>query len=59
MQQTAHRNLGVLKVNPRNPSLRFGSVGHYRSAQGSDSYMAVADLDGDYFIWFWMGNYEG
>ena len=57
MQLTARRNLELLKANPRHPSLHFRNVGRYWSARVGASYRAVAVLDGDDFVWFWIGSH--
>ena len=57
VQQTARRNFELLKANPRHPSLHFRNVGRYWSARVGASYRAVAVLDGDDFVWFWIGSH--
>ena len=57
VQLTARRNFDFLKANPRHPSLHFRNVGRYWSARVGASYRAVAVLDGDDFVWFWIGSH--
>ena len=57
VQLTARRNFELLKANPRHPSLHFRNVGRYWSARVGASYRAVAVLDRDDFVWFWIGSH--
>ena len=41
--------------NPRHPSLQFKKVQKYWSCRVTDAYRALAVVDGDTVIWFWIG----
>ena len=56
-KRVARRNFQRLKENPRHPSLRFKRVGRYWSVRIGISYRALADEDGDDFIWVWIGSH--
>ena len=50
-------NYGLLKRDPRHPSLQFKKVGRYWSIRVGLRYRALAvDVDGGY-LWFWIGSH--
>ncbi len=57
IQKLARKNFELLKENPRHPSLRFKKVGEYRSVRIGLHYRALAVVEGDDFIWFWIGGH--
>lgn len=44
--------------DPRHPSLRFKKVGEIWSARIGAGYHALAILEDDMFIWFWIGTHD-
>ena len=58
IQQLADKNFALLKENPRHPSLHFKRVGQLRSARVGARYRALATVDGDDCVWFWIGNHD-
>jgi len=53
----ADKNYGLLKVDPRHPSLHFKKVGRYHSVRVGLRYRALAvDVD-DGVLWFWIGSH--
>ena len=56
-QRVAKRNFQRLKENPRHASLRFKKIGRYWSVRVGRSYRALAEEDGDDFIWVWIGSH--
>ena len=57
-QRIASRNFQRLKEDPRHPSLRFKKIGRYWSVRVGRSYRALAEEDGDDFIWVWIGSHD-
>lgn len=57
-QIVASRNFQRLKEDPRHPSLRFKKIGRYWSVRVGRSYRALAEEDGDDFIWVWIGDHD-
>jgi hypothetical protein len=58
IQALADKNFGLLKGDPRHPSLRFRQVGPYWSARVGRRYRALAvEQNGDY-VWFWIGTHS-
>ena len=57
-QRVASRNFQRLKEDPRHPSLRFKKIGRYWSVRVGRSYRALAEEDGDDFIWVWIGSHD-
>lgn len=55
IRDLADRNFGLLKENPRHPSLHFKKSGRYWSARIGLGHRALAIEDGDDLIWFWIG----
>jgi hypothetical protein len=57
VRDLADRNFGLLKENPRHPSLQFKRVGRFWSVRVGLRYRALAtETDGD-LIWFWIGSH--
>ena len=56
-KRVATRNFQRLKENPRHISLRFKRIGRYWSVRVGRSYRALAEEDGDDFIWVWIGSH--
>ena len=57
IQQLARKNFGLLKQDPRHPSLQFKRVGDYWSARVGLNYRALAVEDSSDFVWTWIGTH--
>jgi hypothetical protein len=57
VQKLATRNFELLKQNPQHPSLRFKSVGKFRSVRVGLHYRALGVAVGDDVQWFWIGSH--
>ena len=53
----ADRNFALLKRDPRHPSLHFKPVDRFWSARVGLRYRALAVIEGDVCIWFWIGSH--
>ncbi len=61
VQQQARKAYQMWKVNPYHPSLRFKRVDDKESiysARVSNDYRALAFLEGDMVLWYWIGNHD-
>jgi hypothetical protein len=58
VRKLADKQFGLLKQNPRHPSLQFKKVGRYWSARVSLEFRALAAEDGSDFVWFWIGDHR-
>lgn len=58
VQRTARRNFGLLKSDPRHPSIQFKKVGSFWSARVGISHRALAIGDGSVFDWVWIGGHD-
>ncbi len=59
VQKLARKNFDLWKNNPRHPSLRFRPHGKGKwSVPIGDHYRALAEFDGQLFIWTWIGSHE-
>jgi len=54
-QRLADKNFGLLKNNPRHPSLHFKRVGCFWSVRVGYNYRALAVDGPEGPIWFWIG----
>ncbi len=45
-------------ADPRHPSLRFKKAGGLWSVRVGHSHRALAMLDGDTWVWFWIGEHD-
>ena len=57
VQDLARANYGLLKANPRHPSLHFKKVGGYWSVRVGRGYRALATETEDGFLWGWIGSH--
>ena len=55
IKELADKNFGILKNNPKHPSLHLKKVGKYWSARIGIKYRALAIEDQENLIWFWIG----
>ncbi|MEC5290844.1 hypothetical protein VSX64_09030 [Aurantimonas sp. C2-6-R+9] len=53
----ADRNFALLKRDARHPSLHFKPVDRFWSARVGLRYRALAVIEGDACIWFWIGSH--
>ena len=57
IRSVADENLALLKRDRRHPSLRLKTIGRYWSVRVGRRHCALAVLDGDDFVWFWIGDH--
>jgi hypothetical protein len=57
-RKLAEKNFGLLKRDPRHPSLQFKKIGGLWSARVGLAWRAVAVEDGEDFIWVWIGLHD-
>jgi hypothetical protein len=55
IQKTSVKQYRLWLENPRHASVQFKKVQDYWSARMTDHYRALAIMDGDTAIWFWIG----
>lgn len=58
LQAQADKQFGLLKHDPRHPSLQLKKVGKIWSARVNQAVRALAVEDGDDFVWFWIGDHR-
>ena len=58
VQDLADKNFGLMKENPRHPSLRLKKVGAFWSARVGWDYRAVARGRAEGLVWFWIGPHD-
>lgn len=58
VRQRADKSFGLLRSDPRHPSLQFKKVGAFWSARVDLAHRALAIDDGDDFIWVWIGSHD-
>lgn len=57
MQELAKKKFGLLKENPKHPSLHFKKVGRFWSVRVGTHYRALAtEVDGN-MHWHWIGSH--
>ena len=57
IRELADRCYALLKSNPLHPSLRFKTVGKYRSVRVGLYYRALGVESDDGVVWFWIGTH--
>ncbi|MEA5619640.1 hypothetical protein VB711_17590 [Cronbergia sp. UHCC 0137] len=57
IQELANQCYELLKQNPRYPSLHFKKVGSFWSVRVGLHYRAVAVLENNNMVWFWIGSH--
>lgn len=57
MQKLADDHFLILKEHPHHPSLHFKKVGRFWSVRMGLNWRALAVMDGDTCVWFWIGNH--
>ena len=53
----ADKNFKLLKVDQRHPSLHFKRIGRAYSVRVGLDYRALALVNGDEAVWFWIGSH--
>ena len=57
-QRTADKNFRLLAENPHHPSLHFKKIGgDLWSVRIGRRYRALATMEGDDYVWFWIGTH--
>ena len=57
LQKLANKNFGLLKENPKHPSLHLKKVGEYWSARVGNRHRTLAIEVDDGLLWFWIGTH--
>jgi hypothetical protein len=57
VQKIALKQYKLWLINPSHPSLQFKKVQTFWSCRVTDSYRALAVMDGDTAVWFWIGSH--
>jgi hypothetical protein len=57
IQRLADRDYGLLRHDPRHPSLHLKKVGAFWSVRVGLHYRALAVEDGSDLIWVWIGSH--
>lgn len=57
VREVADKNFGLLKADPRHPSLHFKRIGTIWSVRVGDGYRALAHDVDDGVQWFWIGSH--
>jgi hypothetical protein len=58
VQAQADKSFELLKRDPKHPSLHFKCVGRIWSARVDRQHRALAALEDDTYVWFWIGNHD-
>jgi hypothetical protein len=58
IQKLAAKQYKLWANDPGHPSLQFKKVQNYWSCRVTDSYRALAVVDGDTALWFWIGSHS-
>jgi len=59
VQTLARKSFRLWQANPRHPSVRFRPHGNGQwSARIGDHSRALADFDGQTYVWTWIGTHE-
>jgi mRNA-degrading endonuclease RelE of RelBE toxin-antitoxin system len=57
IQKLADKNFGLLKNNPRYPSLHLKHISNYWSVRIGKKYSAIAIEIEEGVLWFWIGTH--
>ena len=57
-RELADKIFTLLRKDPRHPSLHFKKVGQVWSARVGAGHRALAVLDGQDYIWVWIGAHD-
>ena len=58
VQELADKSFGLLKADPRHPSLHFKRVGRYWSARIGPHYRSLGVEVDDGILWWWIGSHS-
>lgn len=58
VREIADKNFGLLKRDPRHPSLHFKMVGRYWSVRIGSHYRALGVPIENDVLWFWVGSHS-
>jgi hypothetical protein len=58
VSEQADKAFELLKQKPSHPSLHFKKVGRFWLARVNLNCRALAIMDGDDFVWLWIGNHK-
>lgn len=58
IQTLSVKQYRLWRQDPRHPSLHFKKVGTYWSCRVTDAYRALAVVEGDTALWFWIGTHR-
>jgi len=58
IQKTAVKQYRLWLKDPAHPSLKFKKIQSFWSCRVTDSYRALAIMDGDTALWFWIGSHQ-
>ena len=58
IQRLADENFGLLKADPRHPSLHLKRVGRFWSVRVGRDYRALGVDRPDGIYWFWIGSHD-
>jgi hypothetical protein len=58
IRRLSDKSFALLKKDPSHPSLHFKKVGKFYSARIGISHRALATMDGEGFIWVWIGSHD-
>ena len=59
IRRAADKQFALWRQNPRHRSLHFKRIkGDVWSARVNDDFRALAALDGDTWLWFWIGPHD-
>jgi hypothetical protein len=57
IQKIAVKQYRLWLKTPSHPSLQFKKAQTFWSCRVTDSYLALAVMDGDTAVWFWIGSH--
>jgi hypothetical protein len=57
VQNLARKNYGLLKHDPRHPSLHYKQIGRFRSVRVGEHYRALGVEGREAIVWFWIGTH--
>jgi hypothetical protein len=58
IRELADKSFNLLRKDPRHPSLHFKKIGQIWSARVDSAHRALAVLDGQDYIWVWIGTHD-
>jgi hypothetical protein len=58
IKELAIKTYKIWKVNHFHPGLHYKKFGNLRSVRIGDHYRALARVEDDAVVWFWIGSHE-